>query len=53
MASVLEAYRGRPDQVQAQAQAISRIITENLDEALLVELLAPIEPDDQRDDVTP
>jgi len=38
LASVLEAYRGRPDQVQAQAQAISRIITENLDEGAPGEL---------------
>jgi uncharacterized protein YyaL (SSP411 family) len=32
LGSVLEAYRARPDQVQTQAQAISRIIAENLDE---------------------
>jgi uncharacterized protein len=38
LASVLEAYRARPDQVQAQAQAISRIIAENLDEGAPGEL---------------
>ena len=38
LGSVLEAYRSRPDQVQAQAQAISRVIAENLDEG------APGEP---------
>jgi len=32
LASVLDAYRSRRDQVQAQAQAISRVIAENLDE---------------------
>ncbi len=38
LGSVLDAYRARPDQVQAQAQAITRIIAENLDEG------APGEP---------
>ena len=38
LASMLEAYRARPDQVQAQAQAISRIIAENLDEGAPGEL---------------
>ena len=38
LASVLDAYRARPEQVQAQAQAISRIIAENLDEAAPGEL---------------
>src|SRR5918995_156294 len=38
LAGVLEAYRARPDQVQAQAQAISRIIAENLDEGAPGEL---------------
>jgi uncharacterized protein len=33
LASVLEAYRSRRDQVQAQAQAISRVLKEQLDEA--------------------
>src|SRR5918997_1714781 len=33
LASVLDAYHQRRDQVHAQAQAISRVITENLDEA--------------------
>ena len=32
LGSVLEAYRSRPEQIQAQAQAITRVITENLDE---------------------
>ncbi len=32
LGSVLDAYRGRRDQVQAQAEAISRVIAENLDE---------------------
>ena len=39
LASVLDAFHGRPDQVQAQAQAISRVIEENLDES------APGEPE--------
>ncbi len=39
LASVLDAYRARPDQVHAQAQAISRIIAENLDEGAPGELL--------------
>ena len=33
LASVLDAYRGRPDQVQAQAQAIRRVLEEQLDES--------------------
>ncbi len=33
LASVLDAYRARRDQVQAQAQAISRVIEETLDES--------------------
>jgi uncharacterized protein YyaL (SSP411 family) len=32
LSSVLEAYRGRRDQVQAQAQAIRRVLDEHLDE---------------------
>jgi uncharacterized protein YyaL (SSP411 family) len=32
LGSVLEAYRERPEQIQAQAQAISRVLSENLDE---------------------
>jgi uncharacterized protein len=42
LASVLDAYRARPDQVHAQAQAISRIIAENLDEGAPGELSAGI-----------
>src|SRR5918994_529354 len=38
LANVLDVYRARPDQVQAQAQAISRIIAENLDEGAPGEL---------------
>ena len=33
LGSVLDAFRQRPDQIQAQAQAISKVLTENLDEA--------------------
>jgi uncharacterized protein len=33
LASVLDAYRARPDQVQAQAQAIRRVLEEQLDES--------------------
>ena len=33
LASVLDAYRARPDQVQAQAQAIRRVLEEHLDES--------------------
>jgi uncharacterized protein len=33
LASVLDAYRARPDQVQVQAQAIRRILEEHLDES--------------------
>jgi hypothetical protein len=33
LATVLDAYHARQDQVQAQAQAISRVIAENLDES--------------------
>ncbi len=33
LATVLDAYRARRDQVEAQAQAISRVIRENLDES--------------------
>jgi uncharacterized protein YyaL (SSP411 family) len=33
LASVLEAYRGRREQVQVQAQAIRRVLDEHLDEA--------------------
>ena len=32
LASVLDAYRARPDQVQVQAQAIRRVLEEHLDE---------------------
>jgi uncharacterized protein len=32
LASVLDAYRSRPEQVQAQAQAIRRVLDEHLDE---------------------
>ncbi len=33
LASVLDAYRARPDQVEAQAQAIRRVLEEQLDES--------------------
>ncbi|MEP6551835.1 MAG: DUF255 domain-containing protein, partial [Gemmatimonadales bacterium] len=33
LASVLDAYRAQPDQVQAQAQAIRRVLEEHLDES--------------------
>jgi uncharacterized protein len=33
LASVLEAYRGRRDQIQAQAQSIRRLLDEHLDES--------------------
>lgn len=33
LASVLDAYRARPDQVQAQARAIRRVLEEHLDES--------------------
>jgi uncharacterized protein YyaL (SSP411 family) len=33
LASVLDAYRGRRDQIQAQAQAIRQVLEEDLDEA--------------------
>ncbi|MDQ3226436.1 MAG: thioredoxin domain-containing protein [Chloroflexota bacterium] len=33
LASVLDAYRARPDQVQAQAEAIRRVLEEHLDES--------------------
>ena len=33
LASVLDAYRARPDQVQVQAQAIRRVLEEHLDES--------------------
>ncbi|HEV8178119.1 MAG TPA: thioredoxin domain-containing protein, partial [Gemmatimonadales bacterium] len=33
LASVLDAYRARPDQVEAQAQAIRRVLQEQLDES--------------------
>ena len=42
LASVLDAYRARPEQVQAQAQAIRRVLEEHLDESAPGEVGPPM-----------
>ncbi len=42
LASVLEAYRSRKDQIQTQAQSIRRILDEHLDEGMPGEIASPL-----------